>query len=135
VVFVAYLFFKQPAGTAPTPVPISQVVTMSEANQIKSINVQGQNLTIIGTDGVTYTSYLDSSANIYDVKNLNLNPPVVLTFQAPGIDWVSIIVPTALSSLSAYLSFIMFFRARGANNQAMSSGAATPAYSPVINRR
>ena len=65
---------------------------MSQADQIKSINVQGQNLNIVGTDGTQYTSYLGSGVSIYQVTGLNLNPPVTVTFQASGIDWLSVIL-------------------------------------------
>jgi hypothetical protein len=65
---------------------------MSQAGEIKSINVQGQNLSIVGTDGTQYTSYLGSGVNVYQVTGLNLNPPVTVTFQASGIDWLSIIL-------------------------------------------
>ena len=85
--------FKTPTATKVTNIPISQVVTMSQANEIKSINVQGQNLSIIGTDGTpVLRAYLGSTVSIYQVTGLNLNPPVVVTFQAPGIDWLSIIL-------------------------------------------
>ena len=84
--------FKTPTATKVTNIPISQVVTMSQANEIKSINVQGQNLSIIGTDGNQYSSLLGSTVSIYQVTGLNLNPPVVVTFVAPSIDWLSIIL-------------------------------------------
>ena len=43
-------------GTKPTKIDISQVVTMSQAGEIKSIEVNGDTLNITGTDGTTYTS-------------------------------------------------------------------------------
>ena len=95
---------------------------MSQADQIKSINVQGQNLNIVGTDGTQYTSYLSSGVDVYQVTGLNLNPPVTVTFQPAGTDWLSIILTYGSLILLGVFIFIMFFRARGANNQVMNFG-------------
>jgi cell division protease FtsH len=127
LVILAFMVFRQQPTTKPTAIFISDVVAMSQAtpNQIKSINVQGQNISITGTDGKQYTSYLDSSVSIYDVKNLNLDAPVKVNFIAPGIDWVSLIITWGLVIVLGVFVFIMFFRARGANNQAMNFGRST----------
>jgi cell division protease FtsH len=94
---------------------------MSQANQIKSLNVQGQNISVVGTDGTKYTSFLPDNVNIYQVTGLDLTG-VDVKFQAVGIDWVSLIVTWGLLIVVVVFIFIMFFRARGANNQAMSFG-------------
>jgi cell division protease FtsH len=121
LVFLAFLIFRTPPAAKPAEIPISQVVTMSQANQIKSLNIQGQNISIIGTDNTKYTSFLPDNVNVYDVKDLNLTG-VVVTFQAAGVDWLSIILTYGSLLLLGVFIFIMFFRARGANNQAMSFG-------------
>ena len=121
---IALIFwvFRTTPTTKVTNIPISQVVTMSQADQIKSINVQGQNLNIVGTDGTQYTSYLSSGVNVYQVTGLNLNPPVVVTFQASSIDWLSVILTYGSLIFIGVFIFIMFFRARGVNNQVMNFG-------------
>ena len=121
---IALIFwvFRSTPATKTTEIPISQVVTMSQADQIKSINVQGQNLNIVGTDGTQYTSYLSSGVNVYQVTGLNLNPPVVVTFQASSIDWLSVILTYGSLIFIGVFIFIMFFRARGVNNQVMNFG-------------
>ena len=121
LVFLAFLIFRTPPAAKPAEIPISQVVTMSQANQIKSLSVQGQNVSIVGTDGTKYTSFLPDNVNIYDVKDLNLTG-IEVKFQAASIDWLSIIFTYGALILLAVFIFIMFFRARGANNQAMSFG-------------
>jgi cell division protease FtsH len=121
VVFLFYLIMRTPSAAKPADIYISQVVTMSQANQIKSLNVQGQNISIIGTDGTKYTSFLPDNVNIYQVTGLDLTG-VDVKFQAVGIDWVSLIVTWGLLIVVVVFIFIMFFRARGANNQAMSFG-------------
>ena len=121
IALIFYVFRAQPAAK-PTTLKISEVVTMSQADQIKSITVQGQNLTIVGTDGAQYKSYLDSSVSIYDITGLNLNPPVELTFQAPGIDWLSLIFTYGIVIVFIGFLLFIFFRSRGVNNQAMNFG-------------
>ena len=122
LVFLAFLIFRTPPAAKPAEIHISQVVTMSQANQIKSLNVQGQNISIVGTDGTKYTSFLPDNVNIYQVTGLNLAPPIVVTFQAAGIDWLSIILTYGSLILLGVFIFIMFFRARGANSQVMNFG-------------
>ena len=121
ITLIFWIFRTSPAPKV-TNIPFSQVITMSQANEIKSINVQGQNLSIIGTDGTQYASLLGSTVNIYQVTGLNLNPPVQVTFVAPSIDWLSIIIEYGIGLIFIVLIIVMFMRARGANNQAMSFG-------------
>ena len=116
--------FKNPT-TAPkvTPINMSDLVTKNEAGQIKSINVQGQNVSIVGTDGTQYSAYLGTGVSIYQVAGLTIDPKLVaVTFQAPGIDWLSILLSWGLIIILGVFILIMFSRARGANNQAMSFG-------------
>jgi hypothetical protein len=49
LVILAFMVFRQQPTTKPTAIFISDVVAMSQAtpNQIKSINVQGQNTRVI----------------------------------------------------------------------------------------
>ena len=121
---IALIFwvFRTAPTTKVTNIPISQVVIMSQADQIKSINVQAQNLNIVGTDGTQYTSYMGTGVSIYQVTGLNLNPPVQVTFQPAGIDWWGIVLTYGFLILIGVFIFIMFFRARGANNQVMNFG-------------
>ena len=81
---------------------------MSQDNEIKSIDVNGQNLSIIGTDGTQYSSYLGSSVTIYQVTGLNLDPPVMVTFQSPGTNWGSIVIDILGIVAIAALIYFMF---------------------------
>ena len=62
---------------------------MSQANEVKTLNVQGQWINFTGTDGVSYKSYI-GSIGLYDIKDLNLTG-VTVVIQPNGIDWLSII--------------------------------------------
>jgi cell division septal protein FtsQ len=79
-IVLIFWVFRTTQTTKVTNVPISQVVTMSQDNKIKSINVHNQTLSIVGTDGTRYLSYLGTGVSIYQVTGLNLNPPVQVTF-------------------------------------------------------
>ena len=71
IALIFWVFHSTPTAK-PAEIPISQVVTMSQANQIKSLVVQGQNISVVGTDDTKYTSFLPDNVNNYDVKDLNL---------------------------------------------------------------
>jgi cell division protease FtsH len=95
---------------------------MSQAGDIKTLNVQGQTLNITGTDGKTYKSFLPDNVNIYQVTGLKIGDPMVIDFQPNSIDWGTIIFTFGPILLLVGIMFFFLFRARGANNQAMSFG-------------
>ncbi len=119
---IALIFwvFRSTPTAKPTEVPLSQLVTMSQSNGVKTLNVQGQWINFTGTDGVSYKSYI-GSISLYDIKDLNLTG-ITVVIQPNGIDWLSIIVSYGSIILFGALIFFIFFRARGANNQAMNFG-------------
>ena len=121
---IALIFwvFRSTPTVKPTDITISQVVTMSQAGDIKTLNVQGQTLNITGTDGKTYKSFLPDNVNIYQVTGLKIGDPMVIDFQPNSIDWGTIIFTFGPILLLVGIMFFFLFRARGANNQAMSFG-------------
>ena len=121
IILIFWVFRSTPA-TKTTEIPISQVVTMSQANQIKSINVQGQNLSIVGTDGKQYTSYLGSGVNVYQVTGFESHSTGNGNFSSLRHCLVEHYSHVRFLILIGVFIFIMFFRARGANNQVMNFG-------------
>ncbi len=91
---------------------------MSQSGQIKEIEVNGQWLDITAQNGTALKSYV-GSIGLYDIKDLNLTG-VTIVVQPAGIDWLSIIFTYGLLILLGVFIFIMFFRARGVNNQMMN---------------
>ena len=69
-------------------------------------------------NGTALKSYI-GSIGLYDIKDLNLTG-VTIVVQPAGIDWLSIIFTYGLLILLGVFIFIMFFRARGVNNQMMN---------------
>ena len=119
---IALIFwvFRSTPTAKPTEIPLSELVAKSQANEIKTLNVQGQWINFTGTDGVNYKSYI-GTIGLYDIKDLNLTG-VKFVIQPNGIDWLSIIISYGAIILFIALIFFVFFRARGVNNQAMSFG-------------
>jgi len=59
---------------------------MSQASEIKTLNVQGQTLNITGYETAkTYKSFLPDNVNIYQVADLKIPEPMVINFQPNSI--------------------------------------------------
>ena len=110
-------------GVKPESIPISTAVSMSQAHEIKSIEINGDTINITGTDGKTYVTTKETGATIYEVTGFDLTGVSVDVKQASGIDWGSILLTTVLPVVFLGIFFLFIFnQARGANNQAMSFG-------------
>ncbi len=118
IVLIAWVF-RTPKVT-PQEIPISQVVTMSQAGEIKTLNVESQWLNITTTDNRELKSYI-GDVGLFDIKGLNLDN-VQYDITPSGIDWWGIILSYGSLIIFGALFFFIFFRARGVNNQAMSFG-------------
>jgi len=119
IAFMVWIF-RAPTTAKPTQIDLSQVVTMSQNDQIKSISVQGQWMNLTGTDGKDYKSYI-GTIGLFDIKDLKLTG-VQYVIQPAGIDWLTIIFSYGAILLLAGFFIFIFFRSRGVNNQAMSFG-------------
>jgi cell division protease FtsH len=114
--------FRSPSTAKPEDKSISEVVAMSQAGEIQKLDVQGQTLNITGTDGKAYKSFLPDNVNIYQVTGLKIGDPMKITFLPNSVDWGTIIFTFGPILLLVGIMFFFLFRARGANNQAMSFG-------------
>jgi cell division protease FtsH len=78
----------------PAEVSISDVIAMSQQNQIKTIDVDGDKLTITKADGTQVISYKEPNANLSDYKNvgLNLTGVNVDVKNNSGINWGTILI-------------------------------------------
>src|SRR5665647_432914 len=59
-------------GVKPESIPISTAVTMSQAHEIKSIEINGDTINITGTGGKTYVTTKETGATIYEVTGFDL---------------------------------------------------------------
>ena len=108
----------------PTQVSISDVIAMSEQHQIKSIQVEGDKLTVTKKDSTEVIAFKENNANISDLEAVGLNLMGVNfdVKSSSGINWGTILVTLMPVLLIGGLLFFVFRSARGANNQAMRFG-------------
>ena len=108
------------APQKPTEVPLSEVITMSQGNKIDKILVEGEWLTITTIEGTELKSY-KGEGSIFEITGLNLEGKEV-EIKAGGINWGNMLIGFLPLLLFGALLFFLLFRARGANNQALSFG-------------
>jgi len=132
-VALAAVLFSPPVK--PTEIPLSEVVTMSQNNQIKEIAEEGAWLTITTTDGKELKTNI-GILNYNDLRELGLNTDVKYEIKASGIDWGNLLIGFLPLLLFGGLLFFLLFRARGVNNQALSFGRSrarlTPPDKPTV---
>ncbi len=120
----------------PTEIALSDVITMSQNNEIEKIVVDNETLLITTTDGTEFKAFKESNANIYDIKGLNLEGVVVEVKGTSGFNWGGLLINFLPLLLFGGLLFFLFRSARGANSQAMSFGRSKarlfPANRPTV---
>ncbi|MBI3040372.1 MAG: ATP-dependent zinc metalloprotease FtsH [Chloroflexi bacterium] len=114
----ATILFSTPGK--PTEIPLSDVITLSQANKIRGIVVEDAWLTITTTEGKELKSFMGSST-IFEITGLSLEG-IEVDIKPGGIDWGNLLIGFLPLVLFGGLLFFMLFRARGANSQALSFG-------------
>jgi cell division protease FtsH len=122
VAAVLLFTFLMPSNTSPEEVPLSQVITMSQNDEIQKITVDGDLLTITTVTGTEIQAYKETGTSIYDIKNLKLDNVAVEVIGSSGINWGSLILNFLPFILIIFFLWFIMRQARGANNQAMSFG-------------
>src|SRR6266508_2286927 len=88
IVAIAAILFSTPQK--PTEVPLSQAITMSHDNNIKTATEEGEWLTIETTDGRQVKTRI-GVLNYNDLRQLGFNPSVPYEISAPGINWGNVL--------------------------------------------
>jgi cell division protease FtsH len=114
--------FLMPGGNQPQEVPLSQVVAMSQNNEIQKITIDGDLLTVTTATGGQVQAFKETASTIYDIKDLKLDNVVVEIKGSSGINWGGLILNFLPFLLLIFLFWLILRQARGANNQAMSFG-------------
>ncbi len=107
-------------ASQPEEVPLSEIIARSQANQIAKITVDGEWLTVTTRDGAELKSY-KGETSIFEIAGLRLDG-VDYEIVPTGFNWGNMIIGFLPLLLFGGLIFFLFFRARGANTQAMSFG-------------
>src|SRR4030042_4216750 len=118
-VSVATLLLSTPQK--PTELPLSEVIAISNSNQIDTILEEGPWLTVTKTDGTVVKTNI-VVLDYKELTELGLNKDVEYETKSGGMYWGNWLI--GLLPFVLFGGFIMyiFFRARGANNQAISFG-------------
>ncbi len=119
---VILVYMLMPGSSSPEQIPISKVISMSQAGQISAIVVDGNTLDVTTANNTQYTSYKEDGTSIYTISSLDLHNVKVTVKGSSGINWGSILFNFFPLLLFGFLLFFLFRQARGANNQAMSFG-------------
>jgi len=106
----------------PTTIPISQLVSMSQAGEIKSIVVNGNTFTITDINGKEFKTTKEGNTSIYTITGLILDDVDVEIAPPPRIDWGAILSIAIPCLIIGFFILLIFNQARSANNQAMSFG-------------
>jgi len=105
----------------PTEISLTELITMSHSNKIEKIIEEGEWLNVITIDGEEIKSNV-GSLNYNDLRELGLNTDIKYEIKSMGFDWGNLLIGfVPLLLFGAFILFILF-RARGANNQALSFG-------------
>ncbi|HEX7475927.1 MAG TPA: ATP-dependent zinc metalloprotease FtsH [Dehalococcoidales bacterium] len=121
-----FIFYTVSGNMKPAveDVPISQVIDWSNQSPdpIREIDVSGDTLNIVKTDGTQWKAQKETNSTIYDIKGLNLTGIVVKVDNGSGINWGSVLTTFVPLLFIGGLLYFLFRSARGANNQAMRFG-------------
>ncbi len=113
-------FALQPSGQRPEEVTLSTIIAESQNDQIATLIVEGEWITVTTRDGRELESY-KGETSIFEITGLVLDG-VDYEIQPTGFNWGNILISFLPLLLFGVLIFFFFFRARGANTQAMSFG-------------
>ncbi len=127
-VAVATILLSSPQK--PTELPLSEVIAMSNNNEIENIVEEGEWLTIWTTDNNEFKTNI-GILNYKDLTELGLNTAVEYEIKSGGMDWGNILLGFLPLLLFGGFIFFIFFRARGANSQALSFGRSRARLFPL----
>ncbi len=120
----------------PEVIVIGEAIAMSQNGEIGKIMVEEEALLITTTDDTELKTII-GSLSLVDLQELGFNmDKVVVEVKATGFNWGNILISFLPLLLFGGLLFFLFFRARGANSQALSFGRSRarlfPANRPTV---
>ena len=118
IALIAFVM-RSPTGAA-EEIPLSEVITMSQDGRIEKLVIEDVWLTVTTRDGAEFRSYLGMDS-IFDVIGLDL-ASIDYEIMPGGFNWGNMLLGFLPLLLFGGLIFFLFFRARGANSQAMGFG-------------
>ncbi len=129
ITLIAFVIRSPTAGVEERA--LSEVVTMSQDGRIDKLLIEGDLLTVTTTDGAKFTTYLGMDS-VFDVTGLDLTN-IDYEIIPGGFNWGNMLLGFLPLMLFGGLIFFLFFRARGANSQAMGFGRSRARLFPPDN--
>jgi cell division protease FtsH len=124
VIAIVVLFFR-PGAEAETTNDLSTVLSDARAGTIEKIEVTGDSLNVIRTDGTEYRSRKESGASLVSILSENgIEQLPAIEVQGPSQfgDWLGLLLQ--FLPILIFIGLILFImrQSQGANSQAMSFG-------------
>jgi len=119
---IALFSYFLPTSKEPISIGLDEAVAMSQNNEVANLVIDDDELLITAKDGTELKASIQY-LNFVDLQELGLNlEGVEYEIKPSGFDWGNLLLGFLPLLLFGGLLFFIFFRARGANNQAFSFG-------------
>ena len=128
VAVVALATFLFSSSQKPVEIPLSEVILMSQSNNIEKIVVEGEWMNITTIEGNNLRSF-KGDTSIFEITGLDLST-IELDIKPGGFNWGNMLIGFLPLILFGGLLIFILFRARGTNNQAISFGRSRARLSP-----
>ena len=127
IIAIFFTLFSEPLGGS-KEIPINQVVSLAARNDIETIEVRGEKLTIATTDGETFTSRKEESSSIVEILEnagvdlLSTNIQIVVKGSSGLGSFISLFINFLPLIFFGAVLFFMMRQAQGNTNQTFSFG-------------
>ena len=127
IIAIFFTLFSEPLGGT-QEIPINQVISLAARNDIQTIEVRGEKLTIATTDGETYTSRKEESSSIVEILEdagvdlLSTNIQIVVKGTSGLGSFIGLFINFLPLIFFGAVLFFMMRQAQGNTNQTFSFG-------------
>ena len=127
IIAIFFTLFSEPLGGS-REIPINQVISLAARNDIQTIEVRGEKLTIVTTSGETFTSRKEESSSIVEVLEragidlLSTNIQIVVKGTSGLGNFIGLFINFLPLIFFGAVLFFMMRQAQGNTNQTFSFG-------------
>ena len=127
IIAIFFTLFSEPLGGS-REIPINQVISLAARNDIQTIEVRGEKLTIVTTDGETFTSRKEDGSSIVEILERAgidlLSTPILITVKgSSGLgNFIGLFINFLPLIFFGAVLFFMMRQAQGNTNQTFSFG-------------
>ncbi len=127
IIAIFFTLFSEPLGGS-REIPINQVISLAARNDIQTIEVRGEKLTIVTTNGETFTSRKEDSSSIVEILEragidlLSTNIQIVVKGSSGLGNFIGLFINFLPLIFFGAVLFFMMRQAQGNTNQTFSFG-------------